>query len=406
MNIPSEAEYIIKTLNNNGYQAYIVGGCVRDFILGKEPKDWDITTSALPLKIKALFEHTYDTGIEHGTVTVVINHKNFEVTTYRIDGDYVDFRHPEGVVFTDNIKDDLSRRDFTMNAVAYHTETGFVDPFDGKYDITKKLIKGVGDADKRFNEDALRMLRALRFSAQLGFDIEDKTMNALIKNASLIKNISMERIRDEFLKLLLSDYIEKIDYLVSTGLSDYFFPELKDILKNKNMIKALKKCPVNNVSRLVVLFYDTEYKKCETILKRFKIDNKTIKSILTVLKYINYPLEQGHYPTRIILSKIGEESFKTLLNIRFIFELLDKNLSLCKMFDNIYDEIDDIIKNGDCISLKTLALNGNDIKNLGINDGKKIGEVLNLIFEEVLKNPEINKKEILIEIVKRRCMYN
>lgn len=405
MQIPSEVEHIIKTLNDNGFEAYIVGGCVRDFLLNKEPKDWDITTSALPQKTKELFEHTYDTGIEHGTVTVVINHQNFEVTTYRIDGDYVDFRHPEGVIFTEHIEEDLSRRDFTMNAIAYHSQKGFVDPFKGREAITQKLIKGVGDADKRFNEDALRMLRAVRFSAQLGFDIEDKTMTALIKNAPLIKNISIERIRDEFLKLLSSDCVEKIQLLMTTKLSDYFLPQLKNIMENNaNMIDALKNCPKNNISKLATLLYDLDYNECERILKSFKLDNKTIKTVLTIIKYINYPLEQGHYPTRIILSKIGEDTFKLLLNIKFNFSMLNKNLAYCKMLDNIYDEIDDIIKREECISLKTLAVNGNDISKLGIKNGKQIGEALKLAFEAVLKNPTLNKKDFLLNFIKENLL--
>lgn len=402
MQIPSEVEFIIKTLNDNGYEAYIVGGCVRDFILGKEPKDWDITTSALPNETKALFEHTYDTGIEHGTITVVINKQNFEVTTYRIDGDYVDFRHPEGVVFTEHIDEDLSRRDFTMNAIAYHSEKGFVDPFDGQGDISLKLIRGVGDAHKRFNEDALRMLRAVRFSAQLGFEIEEKTMTALVNNAPLIKNISIERIRDEFLKLLASDCVEKISLLTSTGLSKYFMPELEIILeKNKDMAKILKKCPKNTVALLSAMLSEIEYKESERILKSFKLDNKTIKTTLTVLKYMPEELEEGNYPTRVMLSKIGEEEFKLLLNIKYLFAMSRGDLFLCKTLDNIYDEIDDTIKNGDCISLKTLAINGNDISSLGIKNGKDIGNALKLAFEAVLKEPELNDKRILLEIVKK-----
>lgn len=401
MQIPQEVEFIIKTLNSNGYEAYIVGGCVRDFILGKKPKDWDITTSALPQETKALFEHTYDTGIEHGTITVVINKQNFEVTTYRIDGDYVDFRHPEGVVFTKHIDEDLSRRDFTMNAIAYHSEKGFVDPFNGQGDISLRLIRGVGDAHKRFNEDALRMLRAVRFSAQLGFDIEEKTMTALVNNAPLIKNISVERIRDEFLKLLASDYVDKINLLVSTGLSKYFMPELELILeKNKNMAEILSSCPKTPVALLSALLSELDYKDSERILKSFKLDNKTIKTALTILKYMPAELEEGHYPTRVMLSKIGEEEFKLLLNIKYIFAKANNDLFLCKTLDNIYDEIDDTIKNGDCISLKTLAINGNDISALGIKNGKDIGNALKLAFDKVLKNPELNNKKALEEIVK------
>ena len=211
MNIPKPVVYIIEELEKNGFEGFIVGGCVRDYLLGFSPKDFDITTNALPQDIKNIFSHTIDTGIEHGTVTVVIDKQNFEVTTYRIDGEYKDNRRPENVIFSEKIDEDLSRRDFTMNAIAYSINKGFVDTFNGREDIKNKLIKGVGEADKRFKEDALRMMRGVRFSAQLGFDIEEKTFNAIIDNASLIKNISIERTRDEFLKLVKSDYIEKLN---------------------------------------------------------------------------------------------------------------------------------------------------------------------------------------------------
>ena len=178
MNIPKQVVYIIEQLEKNGFEGFIVGGCVRDYILGFLPKDFDITTDALPQDIKNIFDHTIDTGIEHGTVTVVLDRQNFEVTTYRIDGEYKDNRRPENVTFSKKIEEDLSRRDFTMNAIAYSIKRGFVDPFCGIDDIKNKLIKGVGDADTRFKEDALRMMRGVRFSAQLGFDIEDETFLA------------------------------------------------------------------------------------------------------------------------------------------------------------------------------------------------------------------------------------
>lgn len=224
MNIPIQVRNIIETLENAGFEAFIVGGCVRDYLLGKTPKDWDITTSALPNETKSLFPHTYDTGIQHGTITIVIDKNNYEVTTYRIDGSYSDFRHPTEVIFTKKIDEDLSRRDFTMNAIAYNEKAGFCDPFCGREDISRKLIKGVGDPDKRFNEDALRMLRGVRFSAQLNFKIEEETFKSIKKNSALIKNISVERIREEFTKLLMSLNPEKIIELKETGLLEGFLP--------------------------------------------------------------------------------------------------------------------------------------------------------------------------------------
>ena len=218
MNIPKDVCFIIECIEKNGFEGFVVGGCVRGYILSDNAKDWDITTNALPQEIKNIFSHTVDTGIKHGTVTVVLNNQNYEVTTYRIDGEYIDNRHPETVVFTTKIEEDLSRRDFTMNAIAYSKSKGYIDPFLGIQDIQKKIIKGVGDPDKRFKEDALRMMRAIRFSAQLGFEIEDDTLDAIKNNKELIKNISVERIREEFLKLINSEYIEKFYLLKHSGL--------------------------------------------------------------------------------------------------------------------------------------------------------------------------------------------
>ena len=211
--LPEDVNALLQTLNNGGYEAYIVGGCVRDSILGRIPQDWDITTSALPEQTKALFSHTFDTGIQHGTITVVLNKTNYEITTYRIDGDYADGRHPDQVSFTSNLEEDLLRRDFTMNAIAYHPAEGFRDPFGGQEDISRSLIRGVGEPAKRFQEDALRMLRCVRFAAQLGFQVDDATYTALQENAALIEKISVERIHEELDKLWKSPFPEKLSLL-------------------------------------------------------------------------------------------------------------------------------------------------------------------------------------------------
>ena len=231
IDIPKDVMYILKSLNEKGYEAYIVGGCVRDAILNMVPKDWDITTSAKPEEVKKCFDKTFDTGIQHGTVTAVINKNNYEITTYRIEDQYDDCRHPNKVYFTDKLTDDLLRRDFTMNAIAYHPDEGFKDPFGGIDDIKIKTIRGVGNPSERFNEDALRMLRAVRFSAQLGFDIENETLEALKQNVSLIKKISVERIREEISKLIKSDFIEKIPLLFFKYLYNLII-----IFYNKNKI--------------------------------------------------------------------------------------------------------------------------------------------------------------------------
>lgn len=401
--IPIEVNQIIKTLNQNGYEAYIVGGCVRDFLLGYEPKDWDITTSAFPLEVKNLFSHTYDTGIKHGTITILLNNKSFEVTTYRIEGDYKDFRHPENVIFTDKINNDLSRRDFTMNSIAYHEKNGFVDPFCGRYDIEKKIIRGVGEADKRFKEDALRMMRAVRFSAQLNFKIEQNTFNAILKNSNLIKNISIERIREEFIKLIISNNPEKIIILKYSGLLQYFLPEVSDILKDKyySICCFLKNSNKDISLCFAFLLYFVDESKHKNIMSRMKFDNKTIKETVIILKYSKYNINTCPYEIRKLISVLGINLFEKLINLKNIIALSYENLNCIKKLNNIYSIYLDIIKNNDCLSIKNLAVNGNTLKDIGIKDGKKIGAVLNYLFENVLKNPENNKENILVDIIKK-----
>ena len=227
--LPDDVQFIIHTLQLHGFEAYAVGGCVRDSILGREPGDWDITTSAMPEETKALFDKTFDTGIEHGTITVLLNHEGYEVTTYRIDGKYEDSRHPKEVTFTRNLKEDLLRRDFTINAMAYSHETGIVDEFEGMEDLKRRVIRCVGCAKDRFTEDALRILRAVRFAAQLDFVIEDETYKAIAEIAPNLVHVSKERIQVELTKLLLSDHPEKIWMVDETGIADYVtsgFPEV------------------------------------------------------------------------------------------------------------------------------------------------------------------------------------
>lgn len=398
MNIPNQVIYIIDNLKKAGFEGFIVGGCVRDYILGFSPKDFDITTDALPQDIKSIFSHTVDTGIEHGTVTVVLDKQNFEVTTYRIDGEYKDNRRPENVVFSKKIDEDLSRRDFTMNAIAYNNEKGFVDPFGGKEDIKNKLIKGVGDADTRFKEDALRMMRAVRFANQLGFDIEDKTFKAIIDNAPLIQNISIERIRDEFLKLIKSKYIDRFNLLEKTGLLQYFLPEILDIFKDyEKNIAILKNLDCNLRFYYLLIFLDE--KDVENILKRLKLDNKTIKEAKIIKKYLSYPFVDEIEKTRRLMSVIEPDTFKKILQIKFFISLVEKDLISCKKYDNIFDEIDETLNKNHCFSLKTLDLNGEDLKQIGIKNGKDIGDCLKLALDYVLSYPQNNQKQILLKYI-------
>lgn len=384
MELPENVKFIISELNKNGYEGYVVGGCVRDYLMGIPPHDYDITTSALPQDVKSIFSHTVDTGIEHGTVTVIIDKTGYELTTYRIDGEYKDNRHPEQVIFTDKLAGDLSRRDFTVNAIAYNDQRGYIDMFGGIEDIKKCIIRGVGEPSKRFQEDALRMMRALRFSAQLNFAIEENTMKAVKENAQLIKNISVERIREEFFKLIMSDHNERLDLLQESGMLPYFLPELENIIDKG----ILSYTVINSLSkdicvRLAYIFHTLESDLVKKILHNFRTDNKTSKITSQLVKYVDYNITDP-YSLRKLISILGES---TLYEIEVMGAARNMDTASIK---NMYNEI---LSNGDCCTLKKLAINGNDLKELGIDYGKEVGEYLAKALDFVLKEPENNERE-------------
>lgn len=380
MNLPDNVKYIISQLNKKGYEGYIVGGCVRDYIMGIEPHDYDITTSALPHQTKEIFPHTIDTGIQHGTITVIIDKTGYEITTYRIDGKYEDNRHPKEVTFTSKLEGDLSRRDFTVNAIAYNDQAGFVDMFGGINDIKNKVIKGVGDPDKRFKEDALRMMRALRFSAQLDFVIEEKTFEALKNNAPLIKNISMERIRDELFKLILSDHNERLKLLKESRMADYFCKQLSEVLDKADdcFYEYINSLPKDIASRLAYIFRNKDIKNT---LKNLKTDNKTISKTCILEKYYDYTVTDKYSMAKLI-SLAGE----------YTLDLLMLKKADTSLFENI-------INKGYCCSLKELAIKGDDIISLGFK-GKDIGMMLNKALDYVLRNPDKNTKRELADYLR------
>ncbi len=434
MFIPSYAQIIADKLIENGFEAYFVGGCVRDALMGVVPHDFDITTNASPDEIKSVFSDfkTILTGEKHGTVTIVSESENIEVTTYRIDGQYTDSRHPDKVRFTKNVTDDLARRDFTMNAIAFREY--FVDPYEGRGDIENKIIRTVGDADKRFKEDALRIMRALRFSATLGFEIEAKTSQSIHKNAHLLKNISAERIYTEFSKLIMGEFAENIliDYADVIGV---FAPCIKPCIgfdqQNKyhiydvytHMVKAMSYAPYDLKIRLATLFHDVGKPDCFTLDEKgghfkghseksaekakelfefLKIDNDTKNTALALIKeHQRTVLPEKKYVKRF-LAKFSYEFFDMLLEVMRADTLAHSsyaqpNLEAIEKLKALKTEI---IKDNDCISLKSLAVNGNDLINMGITDGKKIGKILNLLLDKVIDGEVENKKEELVKIVK------
>ncbi len=391
--IDKNAKLIIDKLKANGYNAFVVGGCVRDMIMNKEPKDFDIATSAKPEQVKELFEKCIDTGIEHGTVTVVINKLMYEVTTFRIDGDYLDNRKPSSVSYTNDVFEDMKRRDFTMNAIGYNDQDGFIDYFDGFSDIENKIIRGVGEPAIRFEEDALRMLRAIRFSSTLNFEIEKETYNAIKEKKHLLTNISVERIREEFTKTLLSDYNERIELLIETELLKYYNEQLFDYIKtNLEEIKQYLKFSKKDKTYLyTALFHKLDYENTKNHMKLLKWDNKTIKDVSDIVGQFNTKIEESGYFIRSFVSNFGFDNTEMFLYFK---EKIDN-----KDYKNLYEEINLIKENSYPVAIKEMEISGDDLKELGIENGKKIGECLKYLFDKVLVDPRLNKKDILLKII-------
>lgn len=434
MRIPEKVNIIIETLTVAGYEAYAVGGCVRDTLLGKSPHDWDITTSANPMEIKELFSKTVDTGIKHGTVTVLLHGDQYEVTTYRIDGEYEDNRKPKSVEFTSSLIEDLKRRDFTINAMAYNPTDGLVDEFNSKQDLDNEIIRCVGDPNERFKEDALRMLRALRFTAQLGFDIEENTKEAIKNNVELLKNISAERIQVELTKLITSPRPNTLLLAYELGITKIILPEFdycviteqnnKYHLYNvaKHSLIAMENISESPVLRWTMLLHDiakpisktVDDKKVEhffghqkkgsemakVILRRLKLDSSTIDKVTRLIDHHDDKITNDDRMIRRAVNRIGEDIFEELLEVQKA-DALAKDVSLTSNRLKEINEVEESYKRirelDQCISLKQLKVNGNDLKNLGVKQGKLIGEILGKLLNEVLDNPELNVKEMLIE---------
>lgn len=447
--IPEKVDYILNILHDNGYEAYAVGGCVRDALLGREPEDWDITTSAKPEQVKELFRRTVDTGLQHGTVTIMLDKDGFEVTTYRIDGVYEDGRHPTEVTFTGDLIEDLKRRDFTINAMAYSKETGIVDAFDGIGDLERHVIKCVGDARERFSEDALRILRAVRFGAQLNFDIEENTKQAILEKAPTLSQISAERIRVELDKLLCSKHPERLLVAKELGITKVVFPEFDTMLATKQNhphhqydvgIHSLK--TVENVQKLAreasvdkkdfsvmtwaAMLHDVGKPQCLTvdekgithfynhpaegkelarkILRRLRFDNYTIDFVCHLIQYHDVQFSLKKNKMRKWMNLIGTEKMPYLFLLikgdklaQSLYQREEKMEKLAAA-QALYREI---VEDKECVDLKMLAVNGGDLISIGFPKGKCMGEMLHSLLELVLEKPEQNTKENLLAIAKQ-----
>lgn len=393
--LPKDVRHIINVLMENGYEAYAVGGCVRDSILGRTPGDWDITTSALPMQVKALFRRTVDTGIQHGTVTVMLGKNGYEVTTYRIDGKYEDSRHPKSVEFTSNLVEDLKRRDFTINAMAYNDEHGIVDAFDGMGDLKRRIIRCVGKAHDRFDEDALRILRAVRFSAQLGFDIEDDMAKAARELAPTLAKISRERIHTELNKLLLSGNPDYFSVVYDLGVMKIIIPELENIDAHKlDKIKHfIKKTSAVLPERYAALLSCVDADTAGRILKGLKLDNATILMAAKLVKYYNMNPVVSEAAVRHYINEVGEND---------ALRIVDFNISICgSELNKGYTDMRKICvmvkERGDCTELRNLKISGRDLMEAGFPAGKQLGEILQKLLCEVLDNPKFNEYNYLLK---------
>lgn len=403
ISLPPKVKYIIDKIHENNFEAYIVGGCVRDAILGIKPNDYDITTNATPKTIKNIFRDfkCIEIGIEHGTISVVIDEEIYEITTYRIEGEYKDHRRPENVDFTNKLEEDLKRRDFTINAMAYNENEGLVDLFGGKRDIENKIIKTVGNPYDRFNEDGLRMIRAIRFSSKLDFQIEKDTLLAIYNNATIIKNISLERITDEFNKVILSNKPENIIYLFKTKLLNNLHINSEEdenkIEKLYKKISILKKIDKVLVKRLVVLDYIIENLNidCKMFCKQLVYSKKTNKEHDIILDLIKETDINNLDKIKIkkILNQIDRKLFEDYLDINRVIYEDEEN------YEKIIDILKEIEENKECYTIKNLKVNGKDIMAQGY-ENKAVGQVLNYLLNQVIINPNLNKKNLLIKKIK------
>ena len=400
--LPKDVKHIIDVLMENGYEAYAVGGCVRDSILGRVPGDWDITTSALPMQVKGLFRRTVDTGIQHGTVTVMLGRNGYEVTTYRIDGKYEDSRHPESVEFTPKLEEDLKRRDFTINAMAYNDEHGIVDIFDGVGDLQRKIIRCVGNAHDRFDEDALRILRAVRFSAQLGFGIEENTASAAKELAVNLKRISSERIHTEFNKMLKSPHPDYFSVADAIGIMEIVLPEYHVMsAEDKAFVGAFaKECACQLPERYAaMLFMSGRYSEegpadtAKRVLKRLKLDNDTINTASMLLRFGMLEITDDEPRIRHIIYETGDKNILRILDFRTAYEkCIGNDIADVR---RMYDICNMIFERGDCVSLKNLAITGKELIAMGVPAGRQMGEILNSLLMLVLDNPQLNDREQL-----------
>ena len=397
IDLPKNVENIIGSLEEHGFEGFAVGGCVRDSLLKKTPKDWDITTDALPEDMKKIFKKTFDTGIAHGTVTVLMDGVGYELTTYRVDGNYSDGRHPDSVSFSKSLSEDLCRRDFTINAMAYSNKKGIVDLFDGRKDLQNGIIRAVGDAKKRFDEDALRMLRAVRFAAQLGFKIDDDTFEAIKEKAKLLSNVSKERIFVELNKSLCGDFAQNIKMVYTSGLYRYIGKEFSKLDENIYDFYPRKFPNKKHMYWAAFLENIENVEAVKKILFELKSDNATKNNTYLLVKELKNPLPSSDEDIRWSLHRIGADLFCDYIEI---LRSDKKNIDILDKIDTIENRYSQILKENHAYEISMLDITGKDLMDIGISKGPKIGEVLEFLLKKVIENPLNNEKSSLLRLAK------
>ncbi len=438
MPLPREVKALIQRLEQHGYTAYVVGGAVRDFVMGKTPHDHDICTSALPEEMKAVFadKTVIETGLRHGTLTVVGREGQYEITTYRIDGEYEDSRHPRMVRFVDRIEDDLARRDFTVNAMAYNERTGLVDPFGGCEDVKNRIIRCVGDPEKRLTEDALRILRGVRFAVKCGFLIEKNTEKAMFLHKDLLKNVSAERQNAEFSRLLPTIALPELlrykdifavfipELIPMFGFDQRNFHHAYDVFEHS--MRAVASAPEDLIIRLALFFHDIgkpsvftvdengvghfyDHAKVgaemtERILRRLKYDNSTVREVTELVEAHGLVPHESPRFARRLLAKYGEKQTARLMEIARADAMAQADYEgkeeHFRKLDILSENIKAVLASRDCLTVKSLAIGGNDLKHLGVKEGKAIGTLLNSLLDAVLEDPQQNTKEALTALAR------
>lgn len=381
MKIPKYVNNVLEILRFAGFEAYPVGGCVRDACLGVRPNDWDVCTSALPEDVLSVFPRAHPTGIKHGTVTVVSEKNTVEVTTFRTEGEYSDYRHPDSVCFVRDVREDLARRDFTINAMALGADGKLIDPFGGENDLKNGIIRCVGDAERRFSEDLLRILRALRFSARFGFEIEGKTHAAMKKCAALTKALAAERVQTEIEKMLLTPKPEILSEVLELGILDGYIP---DIRCEKEKLKAISALPLRREPRwaafCVIIGADADF------LKALKLDTKTVTTVKNCVELMQGEAPQTRTDYKRILGRLGEEDARCYTAV---YDAVNGK--------NTTKKLREVIASGECCTVRGLKISGRELGALGIS-GRAVGECLNMLLQRVMENDAYNRPDILMSL--------